>query len=90
MEDVAAIAPVPSCLPVEVAKLTDLRFVSFVSMVRAERSIDLLMLTNEPLSPVALVKILTVTPWLFVPPKTASTWDAELKRLTPLNVVSLI
>ena len=61
MEDVDAMAPVPSCLPVEVAKLTDLRFKSFVSMVRAESSIDLLILTNDPLSPDALVKILTVT-----------------------------
>ena len=59
-----------------------------VVIVRADSSIDLFMLTFDPLSPVALVKMLTVTSCAVVPPKTAD--DPDPKRLTPLNLVSAI
>ena len=56
-----------------------------VLTVRAESNIALLILA-EPLSPVALVKILTVTSSADVPPNLAVAPDPN--RLIPLNLVS--
>ena len=54
-------------------------------IVRADNSIDLFMLTFDPLSPVALVNMLTVTSCEVVPPKTAEV--PAPNKLTPLKVV---
>ena len=53
--------------------------------VRADSNMDLLILTLEPLSPVALVKMLTVTSWEVVPPNIAVL--PAPNKLTPLKVV---
>ncbi len=58
---------------------------SAVVIVNADNNIDLLMLTTDPLSPVALVNMLTVMSCEVVPPKTAELPDPN--KLTPLNVV---
>jgi hypothetical protein len=63
MDAPEAIAPVPVCLPsaAEVPKLTDLKLGSVASMVNAESSRALFILTFAPDSPDELVNMLTVT-----------------------------
>ena len=83
----AKVLSVPEAFIVSV-HTAELKVADAASIVRAERSIDLLMLTTGPLSPPALVNILTVTSCEEVPPNWAV--DPCPNKLTPLNFVWLI
>ena len=91
MEEANDCIPLVPLLPnSEEAKLS----AASVSIVRADKSIDLLILTMEPPSPVALVKMLTVLSSVPVPPNFTSVPPVAVvkfaNKLTPLKVVSLI